>query len=390
MNNSKATALFAALGDIDDKYIADAFDETPHKNSWYLRSSFLGISAACFCLVAVITAAMIALGGSDGLKALFGGYGSTSSQNEYKDDSVYDTLIFDKVYKRAGYITDMSVLSDERIGKAETTDSAESKEYFEVFKLNDFSSLLCIAVKLDNNTFCCYVPENFGCSLTALMNCIQNTDAIQLNSVSTAFSTVKEDGSHSELLYKGMTTEMLKKWLSNKEDFSDESGTEDDSPVLFSFDLSVPALDKSSSSVTLTLSEKGTVNLILGDQHALEYKIGNIGKDITKTLYEYIITQFDAYNCEYTADNPDEPVLIKLPDDREFAFTGYITHVSVDESTKFLSISIDADYLDQSIEINGRNYIDIDSLKIGKRVRLYNLKSSDISRPSGYSIDVIS
>lgn len=390
MNNSKATVLFTALGDIDDKYIADAFDETPHKNSWYLRPSFLGISAACFCLVAVITAAMIALGGSDGLKALFGGYGSTSSQNEYKDDNVYNTLIFDKVYKRAGYITDMSVLSDERIGKAETTDSAESKEYFEVFRLNDFSSQLCIAVKLDNNTFCCYVPENFGCSLTVLMNCIQNTDAIQLNSVSTAFSTVKEDGSHSELLYKGMTTEMLKKWLSNKENFSDESGTEDDSPVLFSFDLSVPALDKSSSSITLTLSEKGTVNLILGDQHALEYKIGNIGKDITETLYEYIITQFDAYNCEYTADHPDEPVLIKLPDDREFVFTGYITHVSVDESTKFLSIGIDADYLDQSIEINGRNYIDIDSLKVGKRVRLYNLKSSDISRPSGYSIDVIS
>ena len=389
MNNHKSLPLFTAFSDINDKYISDAFDETPHQNKWYLNTAFLGISAACFCLIAVISAAMIALGGSGSLNALFGGFDS-SSQNEYKDESIYDTLIFDKVYKRAGYITDTSVLSAEMIGAAETADSAESKEYFEVFGLNDFSSQLCIAVKLGDSRYGCYIPENFGCSLTDLMNGIQNPDAIQLNGISTAFSTIKEDGSHSELLYKGMTTNMLKKWLSNKEKFREQSVTDDDSPVLFSFDLSVPALDENSSSVTLTLSEKGTVNLILGAEHTLEYNIGNIGKDITETLYEYILAQFDAYTCEYTADNPDEPVIMPLPDDREFVFTGYIEDFSFDESKQFLSIRIDADYLNQSINTSGKSYIDVNSLKVGKRVRLYKIISSDISRPTGYSIDIIS
>lgn len=387
MNNSKATSLFIAIGDINDNYISDAFDETPYKNRWYLHSAFLGISAACFCLVAVIAAAIIALGGSDGLNALLGGYNSASSQSEYKDDSIYDTLIFDKVYKRAGNIIDTSVLSAERIGKAETTDSAESKEYFDVYKLNDFSYLLCIAVKLDNNTFCCYIPENFGYSLTTFMNCIQNPDAIQLNSVSTAFSDVKKDGSHSELLYKGMTTEMLKKWLSNKEDFSDSNATDDNSPILFSFDMTAPALDKNSSSVKVTLCENGTVNLILGDYNKFKY---NIGKDITRTLYEYITTQFDAYNCEYTADNPDEPIISPIPDDREFVYTGYITDFSIDEDTQYLELNITADYLDQSISIGGKYNIDLASLKVGKRVRLFNIISSDSDKPSGFSIDIIS
>ena len=61
MNEHKAFPLFTAFGDINEKYISDALDETPHKNKWYLNSAFLGVSAACFCLVAVVTAAMIAV-----------------------------------------------------------------------------------------------------------------------------------------------------------------------------------------------------------------------------------------------------------------------------------------------------------------------------------------
>lgn len=53
MNEHKAFPLFTAFSDINEKYISDALDETPHKNKWYLNSAFLGISAACFCLVAV-------------------------------------------------------------------------------------------------------------------------------------------------------------------------------------------------------------------------------------------------------------------------------------------------------------------------------------------------
>ena len=65
MNEHKAFPLFTAFSDINEKYISDALDETQHKSKWYLNSAFLGISAACFCLVTVATAAMIALGGSE-------------------------------------------------------------------------------------------------------------------------------------------------------------------------------------------------------------------------------------------------------------------------------------------------------------------------------------
>lgn len=78
MNEHKAFPLFTALGGINEKYISDALDETPHKNKRFLNSAFLGISAACFCLVAVATAAMIALGGSGKLSAFFGGNSNLS------------------------------------------------------------------------------------------------------------------------------------------------------------------------------------------------------------------------------------------------------------------------------------------------------------------------
>lgn len=83
MNEHKAFPLFTAFGDINEKYISDALDETPHQNKWYLNSAFLGVSAACFCLVTVATAAMIALGGSEYLSAFFSGNSNTSSHSDY-------------------------------------------------------------------------------------------------------------------------------------------------------------------------------------------------------------------------------------------------------------------------------------------------------------------
>ncbi len=87
MNEHKAFPLFTAFGDINEKYISDALDETPHKNRWYLNTAFLGISAACFCLVAVATAAMIALGGSGKLSAFFSGNSNTSSHSDHSNNS---------------------------------------------------------------------------------------------------------------------------------------------------------------------------------------------------------------------------------------------------------------------------------------------------------------
>lgn len=87
MNEHKAFPLFTAFSDINEKYIFDALDETQHKSKWYLNSAFLGISAACFCLVAVATAAMIALGGSGKLSAFFGGNSNTSSHSDSGNNS---------------------------------------------------------------------------------------------------------------------------------------------------------------------------------------------------------------------------------------------------------------------------------------------------------------
>lgn len=391
MNEHKAFPLFTAFGDINEKYISDAFDEMPHKNKWYLNSAFLGISAACFCLVAVVTAAMIALDGSENLSAFFSGNSNISSHSDYNNysDSIYDTLVFnDTNYRRYAYITDTSSLSTERWGIAETIEDSELTDSFDAYKFKGFSILLCIAVKFDDNTYCCYTSDNFGYSLTTFMNSIQNTDAIKLNSVSTAFSDVKRDGSHSELLYKGMTSEMLKEWLSNTENLIDDSGTYDDSPVLLSFDLSIPALDENSSSVTFTISVEGTVYFILGGQPMYEY---NIGEDTTKDLYKYITTQLDAYTCEYTADNPDQPVISPLPNDRVLLFTGYITELNTDENTQLLTVTVNADYfIGEYKTMNVKNNLDLDSLKIGKRVRLYSIKSSGNSKPSGFSMDIIS
>ena len=87
MNEHKAFPLFTAFSNINEKYVSDALDETPHKNKWYLNSAFLGVSAACFCLITVATAAMIALGGSEKLSAFFGGNSNTSSHSDYSNNS---------------------------------------------------------------------------------------------------------------------------------------------------------------------------------------------------------------------------------------------------------------------------------------------------------------
>lgn len=100
MNEHKAFPLFTAFGNINEKYISDALDETPHKNKWYLNSAFLGISAACFCLVAVTTAAMIALGGPGKLSAFFGGNSNTSSHSDHSNNSTPSKINEESMFAR--------------------------------------------------------------------------------------------------------------------------------------------------------------------------------------------------------------------------------------------------------------------------------------------------
>ena len=100
MNEHKAFPLFTAFGNINEKYISDALDETPHQNKWFLNSVFLGISAACFCLVAVTTAAMIALGGSGKLSAFFGGNSNTSSHSDHSNNSTPSKINEETMFAR--------------------------------------------------------------------------------------------------------------------------------------------------------------------------------------------------------------------------------------------------------------------------------------------------
>lgn len=100
MNEHKAFPLFTAFSDINEKYISDALDETPHQNKWFLNSAFLGISAACFCLVAVTTAAMIALGGSGKLSAFFGENSNTSSHSDHSNNSTPSKINEETMFAR--------------------------------------------------------------------------------------------------------------------------------------------------------------------------------------------------------------------------------------------------------------------------------------------------
>lgn len=104
MNEHKAFPLFTAFSDINEKYISDALDETQHKSKWYLNSAFLGISAACFCLVAVATAAMIALGGSEYLSAFFSGNSNTSSHSDYStSNGINEKTMFARDFIKVQY-----------------------------------------------------------------------------------------------------------------------------------------------------------------------------------------------------------------------------------------------------------------------------------------------
>ena len=40
MNEHKAFPLFTAFGDINEKNVSDALDETPRPKKWYLSSAF--------------------------------------------------------------------------------------------------------------------------------------------------------------------------------------------------------------------------------------------------------------------------------------------------------------------------------------------------------------
>lgn len=157
MNEHKAFPLFTAFSDINEKYISDALDETPHKNKWYLNSAFLGISAACFCLVAVCTAIIIGINNNAINPA---GSSDASSDISYTafSDECYDTVIYnDTVYKRINYISPDDEMRRGYIGTAEVTDADGNTENHYVFSLKGIRPRIAIAVRMDYNTYCRYI-----------------------------------------------------------------------------------------------------------------------------------------------------------------------------------------------------------------------------------------
>ena len=368
INTTPSYKLFNAFGDIKDEYIESAITEKTHKNVWYLSNSFLGIFAACFCLIAVIAAVMIALGPNRPQSLASVGSSTQPSDSEYNDD-IYNTLNYLNVpYTRLNRVTDISLCTSS-VGKAETqyTDGQHS---FEAYKLKNFSQLRAIAVKFDENTYYRYISNDFSSNLTYLMSEIESVDEVKINYVSTAFSEIKKDGAHSELRYTGMTYEKLK-WFTDKLISSDDSNDViDNSPVLLSFNISLPSLE--TDNITLTVTENGSIS-IQGDSEQRGISGYNIGYDTAQALYKYIITHLVGYTYEFDGSNTESTKIIRIPENRTFYCMAEITDISYDNNSNSTVLSFTSDYLHDSVVISSDKYHSEDAFKIGDKIRVYKI-----------------
>lgn len=368
INTTPSYKLFNAFGDIKDEYIESAITEKKRKNVWYLSNSFLGISAACFCLIAVIAAVIIALG-QNRLQSLASVGSSTQPSDSEYNDNIYDTLNYLNVpYTRLNRVTDISLCTSS-VGKAETqyTDGQHS---FEAYKLKNFSQLRVIAVKFDENTYYRYISNDFSSNLTYLMSEIESADEVRINYVSTAFSEIKKDGAHSELRYTGMTYEKLK-WFTYKVINSDYyNDVIDNSPVLLSFNISLPSLE--TDNITLTVTENGSIS-IQGDSEQRGISGYSIGYDTAQALYEYIITNLEGYTYEFDADSTESTKMIRLPENSTFYCMAEITGISYENNSDSTVLSFTSDYHHDSVVISSDKYHSEDAFKIGDKIRVYKI-----------------
>lgn len=368
MNEHKAFPLFTAFSDINEKYISDALDETQHKSKWYLNSAFLGISAACFCIIAVIAAIMIALGPNRLQSLESDGSSAQPSGSEY-NDNIYNTLNYLNVpYTRLNRVTDISLCTSS-VGKAETQ-YADGQHSFEAYKLKNFSQLRVIAVKFDENTYYRYISNDFSSNLTYLMSEIESDDEVRINYVSTAFSEIKKHGVHSELRYTGMTYEKLI-WFTDKAINSDyNNDVIDNSPVLLSFNISLPSLE--TDNITLTVTENGSIS-IQGESEQRGISGYNIGYDTAQALYKYIITHLEGYTYEFDDSNTESTKIIRLPENSTFYCMAEITDISYENNTNSTVLAFTSDYLHDSVVISSDKYHSEDAFKIGDKIRVYKI-----------------
>lgn len=332
------------------------------------RNSFLGISAACFCIIAVTAAIMIVLGPNRLQSLAPVGSSAQPSDSEY-NDNIYDTLNYLNVpYTRLNRVTDISLCTSS-VGKAETqyTDGQHS---FEAYKLKNFSQLRVIAVKFDENTYYRYISNDFSSNLTYLMSEIESADEVRINYVSTAFSEIKKDGAHSELRYTGMTYEKLK-WFTYKVFNSDYyNDVIDNSPVLLSFNISLPSLE--TDNITLTVTENGSIS-IQGDSEQHGISGYNIGYDTAQALYKYIITNLEGYTYEFDAGSTESTKIIRLPENSTFYCMAEITDISYENNSNNTVLAFTSDYLHDSVVISSDKYHSEDAFKIGDKIRVYKI-----------------
>ena len=368
INTTPSYKLFNAFGDIKDEYIESAITEKKRKNVWYLSNSFLGISAACFCIIAVTAAIMIVLGPNRLQSLAPVGSSAQPSDSEY-NDNIYDTLNYLNVpYTRLNRVTDISLCTSS-VGKAETqyTDGQHS---FEAYKLKNFSQLRVIAVKFDENTYYRYISNDFSSNLTYLMSEIESADEVRINYVSTAFSEIKKDGAHSELRYTGLTYEKLK-WFTYKVLNSDYyNDVIDNSPVLLSFNISLPSLE--TDNITLTVTENGSIS-IQGDSEQHGISGYNIGYDTAQALYKYIITNLEGYTYEFDAGSTESTKIIRLPENSTFYCMAEITDISYENNSNNTVLAFTSDYLHDSVVISSDKYHSEDAFKIGDKIRVYKI-----------------
>ncbi len=368
INTTPSYKLFNAFGDIKDEYIESAITEKKRKNVWFLSISFLGISAACFCIIAVTAAIMIVLGPNRLQSLAPVGSSAQPSDSEY-NDNIYDTLNYLNVpYTRLNRVTDISLCTSS-VGKAETqyTDGQHS---FEAYKLKNFSQLRVIAVKFDENTYYRYISNDFSSNLTYLMSEIESADEVRINYVSTAFSEIKKDGAHSELRYTGMTYEKLK-WFTYKVFNSDYyNDVIDNSPVLLSFNISLPSLE--TDNITLTVTENGSIS-IQGDSEQHGISGYNIGYDTAQALYKYIITNLEGYTYEFDAGSTESTKIIRLPENSTFYCMAEITDISYENNSNNTVLAFTSDYLHDSVVISSDKYHSEDAFKIGDKIRVYKI-----------------
>lgn len=228
MNEHKAFPLFTAFSDINEKYISDALDETQHKSKWYLNSAFLGISAACFCLVAVCTAIIIGINNNAINPAGSSDISSDISYTAFSDER-YDTVIYnDTVYKRINYISPDDEMRRGYIGTAEVTDADGKTENHYVFSLKGIRPHIAIAVRMDYNTYCRYITASTVNETLLSLICNNDTsdldDPYSVNYFASSFSEHSEKRFTSDSV--GWMNQIL--WLTFSESPSSSKADRED------------------------------------------------------------------------------------------------------------------------------------------------------------------